>query len=721
MPGPRPFSIVHTADQWRRASFENTALNDGVVQLAWTTDAGEADLSHALQEPEGLAFDLNCRLFFTERHAGKVRRILWAAADPALREPVDWITHAPDTFPAGDFAIVPAADGSVAEPCALAVDTQGRLFVADAASRTVAVLDLWSGLLLRTVALPGRPVDLALHGGDVLALVDSPPSLLSLSARTGPIELPLPAGVTSPSRIAASQRVGITVLNDARTVLASLYVAGRPPLPVAWANDIEFQTSDTLVVARRPGEDFLRLRYSDAGVDRATPLKAKGYDGRGIVLAPDGRIAFLAAKGLRHAVAARLHFERSGRVTTFRLDSGVYQTNWGRVFLDACIPAETAIRVHCAAIDEPPEEPELVRQPPANGISISVPRPDLSPPMPPLSLVPAPGDVDQLLHSRTTGVELPWIERRAADRFETYEAPALTSAGRFLWVTIELTGNGAFTPYLRSLRVERVSHEYLNLLPRIYAREDEPTGFLRRYLAMFDESAAELDSRSAGRHALIDPLSAPSELLPWLAGFAGLITDERWPDSVKRRLIEEAAWLFRFRGTVPGLKRFLEIYLDRQVILIEKYRTRGLGGALIGGDDALTANSILGAGFRVGGAVSSAEQFIQGDAATAFDRNAHRFTVLIPATLSEDELSVVQYILDVHRPAHTLVDVCTAGAGMRVGRGLHVGMSSMIGPTGGFTTLQTGGSFLGRGGIVGRPAAGIGLTGTQLGKDSRVG
>jgi hypothetical protein len=61
------------------------------------------------------------------------------------------------------------------------------------------------------------------------------------------------------------------------------------------------------------------------------------------------------------------------------------------------------------------------------------------------------------------------------------------------------------------------------------------------------------------------------------------------------------------------------------------------------------------------------------------DSHAHRFSVLIPASLTEEQLDVVRRILEVHRPAHTIFDVCTVGAGMRVGRGLHVGISSMVG------------------------------------------
>jgi phage tail-like protein len=123
--------------------------------------------------------------------------------------------------------------------------------------------------------------------------------------------------------------------------------------------------------------------------------------------------------------------------------------------------------------------------------------------------------------------------------------------------------------------------------------------------------------RRPTRHVLLNPRSAPPEILPWLAGFVGLILDDRFAhaprpgrrtEDVRRRLIEEATWLFRFRGTVSGLRRFLEIYLGRAPILIEKFRVRGLGGAFLGDSAELASSSVLGAGFRIGGAIGESER-----------------------------------------------------------------------------------------------------------------
>ena len=249
--------------------------------------------------------------------------------------------------------------------------------------------------------------------------------------------------------------------------------------------------------------------------------------------------------------------------------------------------------------------------------------------------------------------------------------------------------------------------------------------FLRRYLAIFEGTLREMDQRSQHRDSLLDPHAAPAEVLPWLAGFLGLEVDERWPESVLRQLIAQAAWLFRFRGTVAGLQRFLEIYLGIPVIILEKFRLRGIGGRILGDDSSPLTRPVLGAGFRVGGAIGTgtgdaAEAPLQGSLQDVYASTAHRFSVLIPGSPSVEQLSVVQRILDVHRPAHTVVDVCTAGSGIRVGHGLLVGISSIIGPTGGFDPVVLDDVVLGRASVLGRPGDGVSLGTFSLGSGTGI-
>jgi phage tail-like protein len=759
----RPFALVRTPDQWRRAAHADTFVEPvaGAVELAWQRPAAQAagSAGHgsgdggagggnggnggngdgggggaggaggAAPWAAGLAFDGACRLYRSVPDQGTVERSRWPSLDPfaAVPEPPQTVELFEAVAPVlGDFAAAEPHTGPLREPRGLAVDADDRLFIAEYGAGRILVFDLWSRRLLRRVTLPSgaRPTDLAACGQTIYALAPAPASLFRLGARAAPVRIPLPAGISAPTRLATAGRGRLLVLDRAGTADARIFelrIAAKAgsaeaalvgeAIGVPFAGDIEWAGDDVLVVARGAGDDLLRFHLAADARTEIAPLTARGYDGLGIVRGPDGRIAFWTGAGLRYAVAARVRYAAEGRVTTFRLDAGEYQTVWGRLFVEACVPPGTEVVAHCATADEPPEEATLPRTAPTNLESAVVPRPDLSPPMPPLSLVPGDAGPWQWLHRRASGRELPWAQPAPGDPFQAYEAPILAPPGRYLWVTLRLRGTSRQSPRVRCIRAEHPTHDHMRRLPRTYSADTAAASFLGRYLAMPDSLLMDLDSRADERHALLDPRSAPAEVLPWLAGFLGLKVDERWPEHVLRQLIAEAVWLFRFRGTVPGLRRFLEICVGAPVVIIEHFRLRGLGGAILGEAGPPTSRAVVGSGLRVGGAIGTTEEvLLDGSLDDAFTTHAHRFTVVVPGAPTAEQLDAVRHILDVHRPAHTLFDVCTAGAGMRVGRGLHVGLASVIGRTGGFATAQLGGSVLGRGAIVGRPdAAGPGF------------
>ena len=730
----RPFALVDGADAWSRASHHGTFLEreGGVVELAWKAPGEGAAPPGPPPVPAGLAFDAECRLYRSDPAAGQVGRTRWSLSS-ALRsgkeQPPEIELFEPEPqAPAGDFAPEsPPSPGPLREPRGLAVDADDRLFVAETGAARILVYDLWGRRLLRAVPTPAgtRPLDLAADGREVWVALSGAPVLLRLTARGDPEPVPLPPEALVVSRVAVSPRGEVVVLVGAGTEDAVIVPVDRPrdALPVARATDIEWESDDVLAVARFPGEDFARWRMTPGSAEKLLPLMARGYDGMGIVRAPDGRIGYWTAEGFRSTATARVRYQQRGEVTTFRLDAGEYQAQWGRIFLDACIPVGAAVRVFCVATDETFEgEAELEWKAPGTlEPDFEPPHAALSPPLPPVRLVPA-GHEWLPLHRRESGRELAWLQPAQGDVFVTYEAPVIAEAGRFLWVRLELVGNSRVTPRLRSLRVEHAGHDYLRRLPRTFSREPVEADFLRRYLAICEGLLGELENRAAHREYLLDPFGTPEDLLPWLASFLGMTLDERWPVAARRTLVAEAAWLFRFRGTIAGLVRFLEIYLGDSVVILEHFRLRGMGGALLGDRGAAISSSVLGGGFRVGGVIGDpALSPLQGDIDDAFDTHAHRFSVMVRGHLSDEQLDVVHHVLDVHRPAHTVVEVCTLGAGMRVGRGLHVGISSTIGRTGGFRTLQLGAAVLGRGAIVGRPEGGAVAGAGRLGRDARVG
>lgn len=97
---------------------------------------------------------------------------------------------------------------------------------------------------------------------------------------------------------------------------------------------------------------------------------------------------------------------------------------------------------------------------------------------------------------------------------------------------------------------------YLDYLPGIYSGND----FLARYLLIFETIFEPVSRTVANIPDYLDPNIAPSDVLPWLGSWLGLLLDERWPDARRRELIRSAADLYRWRGTRRGLEHFIRVY-----------------------------------------------------------------------------------------------------------------------------------------------------------------
>lgn len=704
----RSFAIIQGRDLWQRVAYRDTALEpgDAVVRLAYAPEpepapeiGGGVDLPQSL----GLARDPWCRLYVAFPQQGRLLRLTPRRDAPA--EVLELFGSRPVVV--GDFFMTADPQHGLTAPVALAIDDDGRLFVAERLARRIRVFDLVDRRLLRTILLADEPTALACDGRQVLVLTNRADRIGRLDAIREPVFETLPQVVRGADGLVLDHR-GRPLLLLARGLEEARVVRLASPgeaLHVPRASALAWRGDDELVVARAPGEPFRRFRLRQNDLFEDAGLDAPGYAGDGILVDHENRILYWTESGLARARPTRRRFRPSGRVTGFALDSGRFQTQWGRLFVDACIPKGTRIRVHCLALDEvPPGSLPLARTPPANALTLTIPHPHLSPAMPPKALIDD-AEPAQALHRRRRGPELPWIDPVAAAPFETFEAPVIAEPGRWLWVVLELTGGARATPRVRGLRVEHQGHDWMRRLPRIYGTEPAAADFLRRWLALLEGEYHGLELQAAARHMLLDPSSAPSEALPWLAGFVGLALDRRWPEPARRTLIREANWLFRFRGTVPGLKRMLAIYLGRDPEIIEHFKVRGLGGALVGSSDALASNSVLGAGFRVGGtlgAVAAAEVSINAETLSeAIDAAAHRFTLVLPVLLDTEQRALLEQILALHRPAHTLYDVCSLEAGMRLGIALYAGLTSLIGRGPGFGSLQVGGSLLGRRDLVG--------------------
>ncbi|GIM94239.1 phage tail protein I [Paractinoplanes toevensis] len=634
MSAERDLSVLTDVDQWSRCRHTGTAVfagpgDTGGIQLTWPDDVPAAP---APTPPErcGLAFDQ------------------WGHA---------LVNRGPDTghvwrhLASGTTEPFPAADPG--RPISLAVDAAQRLYVAHTQDDEIITADLWTQNRIATIdAGPGQPVDLAVVGPDVAVLTDGPPGVAWLrrgsDLRAAVLDGPrCPDGLV-PWRLVAGPDGALLVLWRHPTGRAAMICRtdGSTVLEVDGATDLAVTPAGILVVGRDPARPFRRFSSRQGTWREIEPVRADQYDGGAMAVSADGAVGYTTADGVDWTAGSAAGYRAGGTLVSYRLDSGRYRNRWGRVLLEACLPVGTDLEIAGLTSDDDEVAQPLDPAPPERGSAIA--HPDASPP----PLPPA-----------TLWAEAPWRplyrRERAGDSYQTYEAPAAGSPGRFLWIGLRLTGTGAVTPRVRAVRIERTGHRLLDYLPRAWSREPAAADFLYGFLTPAEGLLHDADQRAATRSLLLDPATAPAEMLPWLAGLAGLAGDESWPEAARRTLVAEAYPLFARRGTPAGLARILEIFLGYPPALIERWR-------------------------------------IPGD-----PDPAHRFLVHLRADLDDDRHRVVERILREHAPAHTSWEIRDLGAGPRVGDDMRVQANTvaLAGALG--TPFVVGDSALGIEGLLG--------------------
>jgi phage tail-like protein len=93
--------------------------------------------------------------------------------------------------------------------------------------------------------------------------------------------------------------------------------------------------------------------------------------------------------------------------------------------------------------------------------------------------------------------------------------------------------------------------------------------FLERFCAGLDGVLAPILVTLDSLDAYVDPRVTPDEFLDWLGRWVALGARLRWEEESWRTLIEEAANLFRWRGTARALRRFVELYTGGEVQVVD--------------------------------------------------------------------------------------------------------------------------------------------------------
>lgn len=141
-------------------------------------------------------------------------------------------------------------------------------------------------------------------------------------------------------------------------------------------------------------------------------------------------------------------------------------------------------------------------------------------------------------------------------------------------------------------------HSLLTYLPAIYQKQAEEEGDpLRALLIVFEYFFSGIEKKIDTIDNYFDPYLTSAlpdrngkDFLSWLASWVTLELDERWSEKKKRYLIKNAALLYRYRGTLTGLKYIIEQFFDIEVEIKEWNWPDGMK---IGTRSSIGINTIL--------------------------------------------------------------------------------------------------------------------------------
>lgn len=537
----------------------------------------------------------------------------------------------------GTSAVVPCEPGILAQPAGLALDRRGYLYVADPAARRVVVIDPNDGTA-RAILGGGGPIGCLVEPIDVAV---SPAGLVFVADRgAGRVAVfssgmrPVGAFPLDGAPGKAPQPIAVTIDAAGNVLVADAFF----PRLLTYAPDgTRLADVDlTSLVTPLAGGELAKGAF-DRAYGARVPLFLLGSCGPCATPGEDGpaRLAEVHRALRLLALSLGRRFTTSGVFISRALDGGRPGVLWHRVEveLNGSPPPATSVLIETVTSDSATPT-TIVWSAPRDGAGNAI--------------AFVPDRLDQLVQS---------------DR------------GRFLWLRVTLvTADGTATPSVTAIRAFYPRVSWLDLLPTPYRRDPEAASFTDRFLALFEHVFTGVENRYEAFSRELNPDAAPRDVIDWLAALIDLAFDPSWPLERRRALVAEAMWLYRTRGTIAGLVRYVEIYTGVRPAIVEGWLERPSRPAVLG-----RPGSLLGCGLPILGGVLSAAMLPDDE---LWARYAHRFSIYVYISRECDTDVIrraVDRIVEVNKPAHTAHRIETVYPDARLGLQSRVGLDLVLG------------------------------------------
>lgn len=337
------------------------------------------------------------------------------------------------------------------------------------------------------------------------------------------------------------------------------------------------------------------------------------------------------------------------------LDSKIYRCDWHRVVLNGNVPPGSAVRVDTFTSESSKTTDEVTGLP------------------------------DSRWSTGIVDADCACCE---------WDCLVLSTPGRYLWLRLTLSGDGAEAPEISQIRVYYPRSSSLKYLPPVYRADAVSANFLDRFLSIFDTMTGSVADRITYIASIFDPRSTPAtplragatDFLSYLGSWIGMSLRSDWPLERRRELVRRAHQLYALHGTAAGIKLAVELYTGVKPTILEMFRMRrwlvvdqstlGNCSAVFGSDvmDRLQigANSNIG-NFRL---IDWGNPNLD-----LFNEYANQFLVIVPRWqgASEADLQNLKQIVQMAQPAHTQATIQWAEPRFRIGVQSFIGVDTIVG------------------------------------------
>lgn len=275
-----------------------------------------------------------------------------------------------------------------------------------------------------------------------------------------------------------------------------------------------------------------------------------------------------------------------------------------------------------------------------------------------------------------------------------WDCLVLSAPGRYMWLRLTLTGDGAESPEIDQIRVYYPRSSSLKYLPPVYSADAVGADFLDRFLSIFDTMSGSIADRITYIAQFFDPRSAPAnpqnvggtDFLSYLGSWIGMSLRNDWPVERRRELVRQAHRLYALRGTPAGVKLAVELYTGVKPTILELFRMRRwlivdqstLGNcSMVFGNDVMHRLQI--------GANSNIGNFRLIDWGNPnldmFNEYANQFVVVVPRWqgATDADMQNLKQIVQMAQPAHTQATIQWAEPRFRIGIQSFVGVDTIVG------------------------------------------